>query len=81
MDMLTKRGSSSVHVATQGSHVAAVQLLLEARADLNVKSHSGSTPLALAVFHCDPRLVELLLRQPGVTLDNRLSQASAACSV
>lgn len=76
VNALTDRGSSALHVAAQGSHVETVELLLNEGADLNVKSHSGSTPLALAVFHCDPRLVELLLRQPGVVLDNQLSQGN-----
>ena len=45
-------------------------------ANLNAQSHSGSTPLALAVFHCDPRLVEIILRRPDVVLDQRHAQGN-----
>jgi len=76
VNLLTARGSSALHVAAQCSHVETVEFLLQSKADLNVRSVSGSTPLALAVFHCDPRLVELLLRQPGIELDHHHSQGN-----
>ncbi|HVL10010.1 MAG TPA: ankyrin repeat domain-containing protein [Burkholderiaceae bacterium] len=56
-------GNTPLHLACQVGHVAAIEALLEARAEVGLANTPGHTPLHLAAFHPDPDVLAALLAE------------------
>lgn len=78
VNFVDKVGTSALYIAAQKGHVAACELLLEAGADPNIKNTAGSSPLAVAVFHCNAPIVLLMLKSRVVIDEPVGSEGSTA---
>jgi ankyrin repeat protein len=54
-------GASPLHLAAQGSHVDAVQMLVDAGFDVNATNKKGLTPLAAAAISNAPNAMKVLI--------------------
>ena len=61
VNVLSKRGMSPLHQASQGGHIDIVRFLLEHKADVNLPNIAGDTPLVLASLAGEMGVLRLLL--------------------
>jgi len=59
-DITDEYGSTGLHTAIEQGYSHIVQLLIEAKADINRKDNDGNTPLDLAIYYDHPVVVGLL---------------------
>lgn len=52
---------TALHHAVNGRHTKIVQLLIEAKANPNLSTHMGRTPLHLACLRCSLEIVQILI--------------------
>jgi len=65
-----KSGGNAIHLTAQCGQLEITQLLLEAGANPNIPNHRGHLPIKLAISHCHPAVVSLLLDH-GVDIHTR----------
>lgn len=70
------RGSSSLHRAIASNHLEIARILLDYPGiDVNLvdNSHHGATPLMLAISYSSSSILPLLLRKPGLAINEQSS--------
>ena len=64
-----RSGEACVYRAARWSEHTALQLLLDKGADVNFPNEDGETPLSIAAYEGNKEGMEILLRQPGIALN------------
>jgi len=70
IDAQNKAGNTALHSAVLGNHPAAVQALLQASCDAEIRNEESLTPLMVAVENAGREVVDLLL-DAGANLNRR----------
>lgn len=68
-DLLAYSQNSCLHAAIEKNYSRIVELLIEYRADVNVKNEQGQTPIYLAIRSKRPEMIKLLYGN-GADIDN-----------
>lgn len=68
-DLLAYSQNSCLHAAIEKNYSRIVELLIEYRADVNVKNEQGQTPIYLAISSKRPKIIKLLYDN-GADIDN-----------
>ncbi|OAM06227.1 MAG: hypothetical protein TV41_06310 [Wolbachia endosymbiont of Dactylopius coccus] len=68
-DLLAYSQNSCLHAAIEKNYSRIVELLIEYRADVNVKNEQGQTPIYLAIRSKRPEMIKLLYDN-GADIDN-----------